>query len=90
VLARSHGHLEIVPAEAEIANRFKKALNIQHKGHQATGTETPGQHHGAAKDHHQGNTQHTNQLDSRQEESRQARGREVGSKMCPIEALKAL
>ena len=56
VLASRHGHLQVVPAEPQVADGFKETLEVEHKGDQAASTEGPREHHGATTDDDQRNT----------------------------------
>src|SRR2546427_696388 len=43
VLASRHGHLQVGPAEAQVADGFEKTLDIQDKGNQTASAEVASQ-----------------------------------------------
>ena len=84
VLASRHGHLQVVPTETQITDRFKETLDVEHKSNQAPGTEISRQHHGPTTDDDQRNTDYTQQLNAGEKRSGEPRGREVGHEMGSI------
>src|SRR5215467_9982553 len=64
VLTSRHGHLQVVPAEAQVADGFEKTLDIQNKGDQTASAEVAGQDQRTTIDHHQRNPHNTEQLNA--------------------------
>src|SRR5712691_2725346 len=75
MLTSRHGHLQVVPAEPQVADRFKETLDVEHKGDQAASTEGPREHHGTTTDNDQRNTYNAQQLNAGEKGGREPGGR---------------
>src|SRR5712691_2747760 len=75
VLASRHGHLQVVPAEPQVADGFKETLEVEYKGDHAASTEGPREHHGTTTDDDQRNTDNAQQLNAWEQRSREPGGR---------------
>src|SRR5688572_19076624 len=90
VLASRHGHLQVIPAETQVADGFKKTLDVEDKGDQAPSAEVAREHHGTTTDDDERNAYHAQKLNTWQQRSGEPRGRQVGHEMGSVETLKAL
>jgi hypothetical protein len=89
-LPRSHGHLKVVPAKAQIADRFKKAMHIQNESHQGSRAQMACHHQRAAIDDHQGNGGHTNHFNGRKKQRREPSRMQIRIQMLAVDAHKTL